>query len=208
MKHFSLSLHKWRPQTRACLIIVLAAMFWSCQPKIYDFQASPLTIGANDSILLNWKVKGDPKLIVHDQKLTGADSGIVLREFTLVVQKKDKEIARKIQVRILPDEAKTRMVFKTKLNGDTLVAAGINNIERWGDAFVIKSISSVLERTIRVAHENKSTTLVPGAHNDTTLEGTTVKGYWEFRSLLTAEEKANHSLAPDRLSIQITVKHK
>jgi hypothetical protein len=66
----------------------------------------------------------------------------------------------------------------------------------------------VLERTIRVAHENKSTTLVPGAHNDTTLEGTTVKGYWEFRSLLTAEEKANHSLAPDRLSIQITVKHK
>jgi hypothetical protein len=208
MKHFSLSLRKWRTKTKVWLIIVSAAMFWSCQPKIYDFQAIPLTVGANDSIVLNWKVKGDPKLIVHDQKLTGADSGIVLREFTLVVQKKDKEIARKIQVRILPDEAKTRIVFKTKLNGDTLVAAGINNIERWGDAFVIKNISSALERTIRVAHENKVTTLVPGAHNDTRLEGTTVKGYWEFRSLLTADERANHSLAPDRLSIQITVKHK
>src|SRR3979411_371465 len=122
MKHFFLSLSKWRSQTRACLIIVLAAMFLSCQPKIYDFQAIPLTIGANDSILLNWKVKGEPKLIVHDQKLTGRDSGIVLREFTLVVQQKDKEIARKIQVRILPDEIKTQIVFKTKLNGDTLVA--------------------------------------------------------------------------------------
>ncbi|MDB5060933.1 MAG: hypothetical protein JWP67_776 [Mucilaginibacter sp.] len=208
MKQFSLSLRKWRIQTRACLIIVLAAMLLSCQPKIYEFQAIPLTIGANDSILLNWKVKGEPKLIVHDQKLTGADSGVVLREFTLVVQKKDKEIARKIQVRILPDEVKTQIVFKTKLNGDTLVAAGINSIERWGDAFVIKNISSTSERLIRVAHENRSTTLLPGARNDTALEGTTVKGHWEFRSLLTANEKANHSLAPDRLSIQITVKHK
>lgn len=208
MKQFSLSRAKWLIQTRAWLITVLAAMLLSCQPKIYEFQATPLTVGANDSILLNWKVKGEPKLIVHDQKLTGADSGVVLREFTLVVQKKDKEIARKIQVRILPDEVKTLIVFKTKLNGDTLVAAGINSIERWGDAFVIKNISSISDRPIRVAHENRSTTLLPGGPHDTILEGTPVKGHWEFRSLLNANERANHSLAPDRLSIQITVKHK
>ncbi|MES2063528.1 MAG: hypothetical protein V4456_16490 [Bacteroidota bacterium] len=130
-----------------------------------------------------------------------------MRELTLVVQKKGKEIRRIVQVAVLPDYAKERIVYATVLQGDTLVASGISNAARWGDSFVIHTVANASGRPLLIRHAGRGITIGPGIDPDTTFTGTPVKGAWQIRSLLTPAEKSNHRLAPDRLAIQITVQH-
>jgi len=46
-----------------CGVLLLLS---GCNPRIYKFEVSPLTIGPNDTVNLNWVVKGDPVLLIHD----------------------------------------------------------------------------------------------------------------------------------------------
>jgi len=174
---------------------------------IYKFNVEPLTIGLGDSIRTNWQVRGEATLLIHDRRIPDADTNVRLRELTLVVQKNGKEVSQKVQVTVLPNGATDRIVFRTALHGDTLVAAGYNNALRWGDAFVIRTTKNTSGRQLEIRHAGKVLHCDDGNPPDTTFSSTPVKGEWEFRSLLSPAEKSNHQLAPERLAIQITVQH-
>lgn len=43
----------------------------SCHPRIYEFNVDPRSIGPNDSVRVNWKVKGTAALLIHNYNYPG-----------------------------------------------------------------------------------------------------------------------------------------
>ncbi len=130
-----------------------------------------------------------------------------LRYITLVVTRNGQDSSRVIQVAVRPDAAKDEIAFRTIIRGDSIVAMGINNPVRWGDAFNIQTVSDVSNRVMDIVHSNISQQLRPGDPPDNSFNGTPVRGNWVFRSLMTAEEKNDHRLVPNFLKLSITIKH-
>ncbi len=194
----------------ASFFIWLIFICFSCAPKIIRFDATPLTISKDDSVFVTWKVKGKPVLIQHDKMPAESSNapGMYFKEFTLVVQKNKKEVKRKKQITVLPGESKDVIIFNTILNGDTLIAKGISNPELWNNKFQILSVASASGRPIFAMHENKNAVLNASGIFSKAFEGTPVGGYWELKSLLTAQEKKDMSLAPATLRINITIQYK
>jgi hypothetical protein len=145
------------------VILLGSLLLVACRPVIYRFTVSPLTIGSDDSIRTDWQVRGEAILLIHDRKLTGADSNARLRELTLVVRKNGREISRKIQVAVLPNGITERIVFRTVLQGDTLVAEGTNNALRWGDDFVIRIVTDATDRPLDIRHNGITRHLEQGS---------------------------------------------
>lgn len=178
-------------------------LVYGCGPQIYAFRVDPRVIGLDDSIYVTWKVRGKPTLSIHDKHL-GADT--TYRMVTLTASSHGKEVYRDSIVTVFNTGDLNRIVFSTTLRGDTLVAKGIKNVSRWGDLFVVGSVSNPSARVLVVIHAGKSAANLQKVND--TFSGTPVSGIWEIRSLLTPAEKANLKLAPSNLSIQITLKHK
>src|SRR4051794_37100885 len=115
-------------RTTTYAIIIL--LFYSCagKPVINSFTVTPVTITANDTVRINWEVKGKPTLLIHQPELP--DSAEKYLNLSLVVEKGGKEINRPAQVTILPANSTTRITFETELQGDTLIAAGEKNSDK------------------------------------------------------------------------------
>ncbi|MEO8861701.1 MAG: hypothetical protein ABI358_09770 [Ginsengibacter sp.] len=194
----------------ASFFVWLIFLCFSCAPKIIRFDATPLTISKDDSVLVTWKVQGKPVLIEHDKMPMDSSNapGMYFKEFTLVVQKNKKEVKRKKQIIVLPGESKDVIIFNTTLNGDTLIAKGISNPELWNNKFQISSVASASGRPIFATHENKTASLNASGILSKAFEGTPVSGYWELKSLLTPQEKKDMSLAPATLRINIIIQYK
>jgi hypothetical protein len=190
------------------VVVSISLGFSACQPLIYDFTVTPFTAGAQDSIFIKYKVRGDATLVLHDDVLSGADSAKHLKEFTLVVRNHGKEISRKIQVVIINKGASDRIVFTTALHGNSIVAKGVKDTLRWGKEFVVNTVTNTSGRALDIRHAGKSLQLKNKQSPSAALAGSPVNGDWEFVSVLTAAEQADHSLLPDRLGITITVTHR
>lgn len=197
------------------VILFLAICHYSCSPVIRSFTVQPLTITSEDSVKVNWDVRGKPTLLVHENivppdpaNLGPSDAGKKFLELTLVVQKRSKEQRRIVQVAVLPKLSTDEIVFRTDLRGDTLVAAGDKNSERWGDKFEIASVSSGSGRQLFVWHANKTVVLDKNGAPSNALMGTPVAGRWEIRSLLTDAEKKDMSTAPETLRLNATIQSK
>jgi hypothetical protein len=202
-------MHKTYSYIAAGIFLVL---LFGCSPVIHSFSVVPLTITANDSVKVNWSVSGHPTLIMHDNdnsgNLVSENSHTRYREFTLVVQKHGKEISRMIQVNVLSTNDSSVIIFGTTLSGDTLVAKGINNEQKWGDGFEIVSVASGCNRKLLVTHGNKTFPVDAAGNPLLQFEGDPVKGFWEFSCLLTSAEKLDITTAPSTLQIKVTIRSK
>lgn len=187
--------------------IIVTIACYSCGPKIYFFKVEPETVTSTDSLKINWDVSGEPTLLIHE-KYASDDSTIKLMELTLVVQKGDKEIKQFVQVNIVQNVGTNEIIFPTILSGDTLIAAGENNIEKWGKLFEVISVASISNRELIVKHANKTTILdKEGTFSDNFLD-TPIEGYWEIRSLVSESEKEDLESLPEDLSINVKYKYK
>jgi hypothetical protein len=186
----------------------------SCKPVINSFkvtthdttQVRRMTI--DDTLKVNWDVKGKPTLLIHEAELP--DSGGKIIEMKLVVEKGGKEANRVVQVEVLPNNSSTTITFLTKLspNGDTLIAEDVKNPGVWGDRFEVFTVSNVSGRPLLVSHAGRNASLDVAGTPSNAFSGTPIEGKWIFRSVLTAAEKADHSSLPDRLTINTTITHK
>jgi hypothetical protein len=177
----------------------------SCTPRIYSFTALPATITKDDSVKINWKVRGKPSLLFHEKNNVD-NEGTKFLEYTLVVRKKGIDSSRMIQVIVLPGVSSDMIVFATTRNRDTLIADGIKNEQRWPDQFHIVSVASASNRDLEVTHSGKTAKLDAVGTPTGIFEGTTVKGTWELRSLLSETEKKDIRTAPSTLRIKIIIK--
>jgi hypothetical protein len=189
-------------------------LFCSCswKPVINSFKVTTHDstqvgrITPDDTLKLDWDVKGKPTLLVHESELP--ESGNRMLEMKLVVEKGGKEVNRIVQVEILPTNSTTSITFSTKLRGDTLVAEDEKNPGVWGDRFEILSVSNASNRPMTVSHGNRTTVLDEAGTPSNVFAGTPVEGKWTFMSVLTPAEKADHSLLPERLQINTTITYK
>lgn len=233
-----------------CSTLMLLA---GCSPRIYRFDVSPLTVGPNDTVNLNWVVKGAPVLLVHDVnypasgtagladitlvviqngntfsytlhaadtlKLKLAARGSLkilkkqdnitddrLRYFALVAKKGKTEMDSVKQVAVRPDDASDEIGYRPFVRGDSLVAEGINNPERWGSNFEARTVADGSSRVLDVYHCAIHTVLTPGDPPDRVFTGTPVQGYWQFRALMTDDEKHKLKPIPKMFKILITIK--
>jgi hypothetical protein len=194
--------------------LLLIFLCYSCSPRIRSFSVTPLIITSKDSVQVNWSVNGKSTLLFHENILPknsnplAGDSTLKYFEFTLVAQKHGKERKQMIQVTVLPDRSTNDIIFKTYLKGDTLVASGEKNIQKWGNLFEIITVASGSERALLVFHNGKTVKLNNSTTPSTELAGTPLEGYWEFRSLLTDMEKKDLTKAPETLRIICTIQYK
>ncbi|GEO09368.1 hypothetical protein SAE01_18640 [Segetibacter aerophilus] len=161
---------------------------------------------ADDTLKVNWDVKGKPTLLVSETELP--DSGGRVLEMKLVVEKNGKEVNQVVQVEMLPKNTTTSITFSTELRGDTLVAEDEKNPGVWGDRFEVLSVSNASGRPLTVTHANRTASLNKSEMSSNAFAGTPVEGRWIFKSLLTQAEKGDHSLLPERLTINATLTYK
>jgi hypothetical protein len=163
----------------------------------------PLTITADDSVKMNWSVRGQPTLLTHtDTAVNDPDNPqYETREYTLVVQKKGKEVKKTALVNVLPVLSADDIVFTTVRKGDTLVAAGEKNSQRWGTRFVIQTVSSGSRRELTVSHNGRTAQLSQDGSASGLLAGLPNSGDWEITTLLTAAEKADTGSIPGKLRV-------
>ena len=189
------------------IILFFLSCSFSCGPSITSFKVEPQTISSDDSIKVNWEVNGEPTLLVHQKQIPG-DSLSKYLELTLVVQKGSKEVKQFVQVTVLPNEGTNEIIFSTTLKGDTLIAAGEKNSERWGNLFQILNVSNASDRLLIVKHGGKSVELNDTNNTSNALQGTPIEGFWELRTLLNEEEKNDNSLAPEVLKLRVKYQYK
>ncbi|MEO5892735.1 MAG: hypothetical protein ABIQ31_20975 [Ferruginibacter sp.] len=184
----------------------------SCKPVIHSFKVTThdtVTVRrmtADDTLKVNWDVKGKPTLLVHEAELP--DSGGKVLEMKLVVQKGKKEVNQVVQIEVLPASSTTSITFSTRLSGDTLIAEGDKNPGVWGDRFEISTVSNASARHLEVSHFNRTGSPDKDGAPSNNFAGTPVEGKWVFKSLLTPAEKADHSLLPERLQINAVIIYK
>lgn len=180
-----------------------------CSPSIHSFNVSPLTISEKDSIRVDYKVRGKPVLLIHEQKapLQNENSTRYL-ELTLIAQKGNKEKKQMVQVSVLPDEGQDFIDFPCRLVQDTLIAAGEKSVARWGHLYVIKTISSASGRSLTVRHDGKIGSLDAEGTPSSTFRGSPLEGTWELRYYLKQAERTDRSSLPIDLKIQVLIKHR
>ena len=105
---------------------------------------------------------------------------------------------------MLPKTFSGKMTFATKLNGDTLIASGESDTIHWGHNFKILTISADSGRYFTVNHANKSVQLNNDGLQSQGFEGSALEGFWEIRTLLTDEEKADRKKIPNFITIKFT----
>ena len=190
------------------LLFVGTIFLVSCGPEIRSFSVRPLTITEGDSVQVNWDVSGEPTLVVNEKRSQN-DSSKKYLEFTLVVKKGDKEAVRLVQVSVLPNESYEEIVFSTTtLNGDTVIAAGDKNSEKWSNNFELIAISSDSLRGLLVEHAGIIVSLDSIGTPSESLKGKPLEGYWKIMSMLKESEKQNIQLAPEKLTIRALIKRK
>jgi hypothetical protein len=184
----------------------------SCKPVINSFKVTThdttqvRRMTADDTLKVTWDVKGKPTLLLNETELP--DSGGKMLEMTLVVEKNGKEVNQVVQVEMLPKNTITSIAFNTELRGDTLVAEDDKNPGVWGDRFEVLSVSNASGRPLSVTHANRTASLDRDSTPSPAFAGTPIEGRWIFKSLLTGAEKADHSLLPERLTINTTITYK
>ncbi|MEO8821068.1 MAG: hypothetical protein ABI374_09520 [Ginsengibacter sp.] len=189
------------------LWLFLVLILYSCAPKITSFTASPAAITKNDSVVLNWKIKGTPTLMYNQRKISrpGSDSLDVL-EFTLSVKKGKKEKHVKRQISLLTNESSDNVVLATNdVKGDTLIAEGIKDTELWSN-FEIISVSSASHRSLIVLHDNIQGALDSSGTTSNAWEGTPYSGTWKIMTQLTEAEKKDSTIIPGRLEINALIR--
>lgn len=193
------------PKRLPFLSLLFLACITACSPKV-SLTASPPVIAKGDSVLLHWKVSGRPTMMVDTKKIGRPpfDSAEVM-EFTLNAKKGKKEKYVKRQVLILPAGAYDQLAFVVSgINGDTLVSGGIKDTTAWNNYRII-TLASVSKRQLIVSHAGK-TGLVSDTTASRSWNGLPYAGSWKIKSLLTPEEKVNHSKIPNVLIIKAFVK--
>jgi len=196
-----------RALKRSVRAFAFVFFFSSCAPKITNFTATPATITKGDSVLLNWKIKGKPTVMFDQRKIAHppGDSLDIL-EFILSVQKDKKVKYIKRQVSLLPKESSDRVVLITNdLHGDTLIAAGLKDTILWSE-FEIISVSSLSARPVIVIHANKKSVLKNPEIPSDIWQGMPYGGNWQIMSIVTEEEKKDHSLIPNQLEIKVLIR--
>lgn len=196
------------------LLVSLVFCSCSCKPVINSFKVTlndtteVRRMTAEDTLRVNWSVKGTPTLLIHETELP--DSGGKVLQLKLVVEKAGKEANRTVQVEMLPKVSSTTITFDTRVNatGDTLIAEGVKNPGVWGDRFEISAVSNTSNRELVVWHANRTALLNKNGTPSVALAGTPVEGRWIFKSLLSAGEKTDHTTLPERLEINTTINYK
>jgi hypothetical protein len=189
-------------------LVCLSLIASSCGPKIYMFKVEPETTAWADSVKIHWDTRGETSLMLYEKKNSN-DSMAKLLEVTLVVQKGSDVDSKMIQVNIIPAEGNTRVILDSEtLHGDTLILLGEKNIQRWGNMYEVVTVSCLQSREIEVRHEGKSVLLGDTSVHSQELQGTSLEGYWEIRTLLSDAEKQQHSRIPTSLAILVSYQFK
>ncbi|HEY5749482.1 MAG TPA: hypothetical protein VIU12_25615 [Chryseolinea sp.] len=214
-RHFSKAPDSIDRVNYVVLVLILSVFAISCKPKIDSFITKSdgietKTIAADDSLEVYWKVRGKPTLLFHERI---DSSGLEVEKFvelTLLVKKGKKEPARRlIMVQVLPQESSNTIVFdEATFTKDSIIFKGIKSPSRWGNFFLLKSVKSTMGRPWTVYHEGKKIELSSDSIPSFGLQGLNLAGPWEFRSLLTPEEKSDHQKAPVEVRIQAIIYHK
>ena len=191
------------PQFKVKLMVILSftgCAMVGCKPLIYSFDVRPLTITAHDSIRVNWSVRGKPTLLIH----TGSTDqpGFELREYSLVVEKNGKQAGRRAVVNVLPALSADMIEFDCERKGDTLIAIGEKNKQRWGDYFTLRDVRSFSGRPLWVSHGGRSAALPADSSISAIFSGLSNSGPWEIKTLLTPEEKKDPGSLPGSLQVQ------
>lgn len=196
---------RFRFATILVLYLLIAGILESCGPKIFSFNIQPLTIAQDDSVKINWSVRGKPTLLFNVEE--AGDERSELRIFNLVVQRSGKEKDSVVFVNVLPQESQDNIVFDAERNGDTLIAKGEKNINRWGDFYKIKTISSASKRDLIVTHMGITVQLKADGTSSSLLKNLSNSGDWEIKTLLTPEEKQMPDKIPSVLKITSIIFH-
>jgi hypothetical protein len=159
---------------------------------------------AKDTLLLHLPAAGNLTI----RNAYAGEFGERIRSFRLVASKYNKDSVRDRQVVYYPDSASDEIGYRVEVMGDSLVAEGPNNPQRWGDLFEIMTVSSPAGRDLRVSHAGISAVLHPGDVPSAAFAGTPVQGFWSLRSAETEAEKRNPGLIPHGFILHITIKHR
>lgn len=200
-------------------LVVISILCAGClAPQIRGFSVLPrVTCGAALPSLA-WNTSGDAVLTLEEEPPPPQDpacarSGMVVYRATLVVTHGSDSQLQRLEVAHAAANATEPIVLETReLVGNDVIARtqGLADpaAELWGDALEIASVTACGGRPLRVAHGGREAALSPASPTSTALQGTSLGGFWEMRSPLSAEELAVPAKRPMQLGIVATLRCK
>lgn len=184
-------------------VLIFSSFFVSCKPVVHSFTAVPNPVVDTQKVQLNWKVSGTPTLEFNEH--VSVDS-VHLLEFTLIVKKGEKEARQTIQVQKVNQTNTIQIAFVTsRREGDTVIASDKNNANQWGK-FGVVSVSAASSRDLIVVHDGRTATLKADGSPSAAFANTSAGGDWTFKTILTAEEKADPTKIPEQLKISAIIR--
>lgn len=190
-------------------LFLLFVMISACKPEIYSFSAKPKIVTEQDSVHLNWDIRGKPELTFHQKKIgySGTDSLQQLQFSLVAVKGTSRTTPHLIELNVLPLLSRDVFILPvSSRHGDTLVADGIRD-SLYKD-FKIESMTSVNGRKIWVSHAGYQTMLYDSVTRSKTFRGVEYSGAWRLESMLTPDEKVNPKLIPGQFAIAVFIKPK
>lgn len=193
-------------KSTAAVILIYICFFAACKPRIYQFKATPPTSTGQDSVRLDWQIRGKASVLFSQKRIAQLpNDSINILEFKLVAHKAGIDSFRTILVPVVSDMSIDQVVFRAdSLSGDTLVAAGIKDTLNW-EHFVIEKLSAASPRNLTITHAGITALLADSAWS-TAWQGLPYSGNWVIKSALTTAEKKDHHLIPNRVALKVVIK--
>ena len=199
---------KWQLKGRGVLLIhdipypgTTAALHDAILLVMLDGKQATYTLSPNDTLRI--PVPAEDSLTIREQPNDQPESR--LRYLTLVASLNGNEAPATVQVEVRQNKDSDVIAFTTKQLGDSLLAAGENSAERWGDNFAIGTVTAGSNRLLVVTHGGITQVLRPGDNPNNAFRGTPVRGAWSISSPMTAGEKNGSQRTPPFLKITITI---
>jgi hypothetical protein len=198
------------------ILFCVCHIFSSCGPSINSFVIQPLSISNEDSVRINWDVRGTPTLLVRERPVLDDSEHVVTGALTpryvdyqLVVERGGKEVHQTIQVVVYPAFFTNEIIMEViDRIGDTIIAKGIKDPLRWGRLFEVVSVSTGSMRELQISHSGKVAIVDNNGTTSLELKGTPIEGEWEIKTVLNEEEKRDEALIPSDLKIIAVIQYK
>jgi hypothetical protein len=169
-----------------------------------DGSEKPYLLANDQEIILH--VPNKDEMVIRKKADTISDERV--RYLTLVAKKGKKEADTVLQIEVRPDSVQSELAVKWALNGTELYGTVNNDSARWGNAYIISSVSDPEKHIFKVMHAGMTDDKIQDGTPDYSFKGQPVSGPWELHYRMTAEQIATPSLRPKKLILKITVKHR
>jgi hypothetical protein len=186
------------------LVFSIPLLILGCsKPSISSFSVTPRRICIGDTVSIQFKTSGEPRLTVVSRGGDPEDT----TTYTLIAEKRKKvAFARQDVVRVRPGRPRDLLFMVTSGGHDSVQATKTLSGDAWESSLRLNTLATTSGRPVRVRHADREAILGGDSTPSSVFSGLAFSGPWELAAaLLPGESIGGATPPPDRFRLSATV---